>query len=302
MEAEQLRNELCEALEFAAPMTWETIRLEVQATVVTSMASTSVVNRDGRPGSLVLPDGFMDKLRDYRAACYEPGRGTWYSAVIALRVDGEPDIALHYDEKPEWGVWPHPTSYVRDLELFPRDEEHVPGWLREQIELAGPVPEKTGSHASAEPAAEPAGQQGNLLDQQEMLDRLTRTLLEALPANWQRLLIQYRVVGRHSDAGVGLVKDGDDRIHHWDPPREAWHRFQDLRRVMYVEGQGTWFGVQYKLIRPGRFDVKYNWNKEPGLEDAPAPEEFALEQSRFPRSEEHQPHWYRAGLARASAS
>lgn len=302
VEAEELRNELCEALQFAAPLTWETIRFTVQATVLTSTASTSVVNRDGTPGSLVLPDGFMRRVDEFRAACYEPGRGTWYSAAITLRGNSEPEIALYYDEKPDWGAWPHPWSYVRDLEFFPRDEEHVPGWLREQVELAaGHVPEEPDSRTSPRPEAEPAREDHNAAQQKEVLDQLTRTLLGALPEDWQRLVIEYRVVGRHSDARIGLVKHDDDQVHYWDPPLEAWHRFQDLRWAMCLEDRGTWFGAQYKLIRPDRFAVKYNWHSEPDFSSDPAPEEFALEQSRFPRAEAHQPPWYRAGLAKAAA-
>jgi hypothetical protein len=131
-------SDLLEVIELSLPRKWETARLSVQATVLTSAWTTSVVNEDGTQRSVSMQEAFADKLEQFRAACYEPGRGTWYSATITLRDGGEPDVQLYYDEKPEWPLdsWPHPYSYVRDLEFFPREEEHVPDWLREQVELA----------------------------------------------------------------------------------------------------------------------------------------------------------------------
>jgi hypothetical protein len=145
----------------------------------------------------------------------------------------------------------------------------------------------------AAPELDPAGQK-------EVLDRLTLLLLDALPEDWQRLVIEYRVVGRHSDGRVGLVRQ-DGVMREWDPPLEAWHRLQDLRRGMYSAGEGTWFGVQYNLHRPARFEIKYNWSGKPDFASWPPPGEFELEQSRFPRAESRQPDWYREGLAQATS-
>jgi hypothetical protein len=153
------------------------------------------------------------------------------------------------------------------------------------------------------PKLDPAGQQ-------EVLDRLTAMLLEVLPEDWQRLVIEYRVVGSYSEGRVGLTRQGGviqdwdpppELTQDWDPPLEAWHRFQDLRGGMYTEGEGTWFGAQYKLERPHNFKIKYNWDRKPDFAEDPPPEQFALEQSRFPRVESHQPAWYREGLTRATS-
>lgn len=134
--------------------------------------------------------------------------------------------------------------------------------------------------------------------QKEVLDQLTVLLLEALPDDWQELVIEHRKVGMHSNARIGLTRaDGVMRL--WDPPLEAWHRFQDLKHGMYREGEGTWFGAQYRLERPQRYEVKYNWDREPAFTSEPSAEDFELEESRFPRTEPHRPDWYREGLRRA---
>ncbi|MEZ0166655.1 hypothetical protein AB2L27_18005 [Kineococcus sp. LSe6-4] len=33
-----------------------------------------------------------------------------------------------------------PLSYVEDLEMFPRDPEHIPDWLHEKFTAAGRLP------------------------------------------------------------------------------------------------------------------------------------------------------------------
>lgn len=137
--------------------------------------------------------------------------------------------------------------------------------------------------------------------QKEVLDQLTITLLEALPEDWQRLVIEYRVLGRHSDARIGIYGP-DGSIRKWDPPLEAWHRFQDLRHGMYAEGEGTWFSAQYVLERPDKFSVQYNWDMEPNYNRQPPLEQILVEQERFPRVEGHMPDWYRAKLAQATAA
>ncbi|MEV6242192.1 hypothetical protein [Lentzea sp. NPDC051838] len=137
-EADQLLAELVDVMERSAPRDWESARFSVQSTVLTDTSTVSAVRKDGTRISYGMPDGFSTKVDRFRAACYRPGRGTWYSAVITIRDGADPDVRLYYDEKPEWrnNSWPHPYSYVRDLEFFPRDDEHMPDWLREQVELA----------------------------------------------------------------------------------------------------------------------------------------------------------------------
>ncbi|MGW6936050.1 hypothetical protein ACWGE0_38745 [Lentzea sp. NPDC054927] len=135
-DAERLLGELLEIMELSAPLNWESARFSVQSTVLTDTSTASAVKKDGTPKSYAMPDVFSQKLDQFRGACYEPGRGTWYSATITIQDGAEPDVQLYYDEKPEWRAWPHPYSFVRDLEFFPRDDEHMPDWLREQVELA----------------------------------------------------------------------------------------------------------------------------------------------------------------------
>ena len=134
--AEQLLEQLYEIIALSTPLKWQSIRVPVLSTVLTSMWTGYVQMKDGTHRSVALQNVFSERLDQFRGACYEPGRGTWYSATFDLDVDGARQVRLDFDEKPEWRAWPHPQTFVRDLEFFPRDDEHMPDWLREQIELA----------------------------------------------------------------------------------------------------------------------------------------------------------------------
>ena len=134
--------------------------------------------------------------------------------------------------------------------------------------------------------------------QGELLDQITNLFLEALPAGWVELAVDYRVVGRNIDLSTGLRQpDGSYRV--WTPPDEPIRQFQRLRGGMYIENEGTWFSMRYVLTPPGRWNVVYNTAHEPAFEPYPPPQEFLVEHERFPRLPGYQPPWYAEKLAAA---
>lgn len=139
-------------------------------------------------------------------------------------------------------------------------------------------------------------------DQQaEKIEELTSTVLAALPADWQRLEIEYRQVGKHIDVRTGVtLENGETAV--WEPPVEAWHRFQDLRGGMYREGEGTWFAARYVLDGPEHFTMNYNNDHEPAFREPLGSQDVEIEQHRFSRDEAHMPDWYREALTAAVAA
>ncbi|MEV0678978.1 hypothetical protein AB0I60_20915 [Actinosynnema sp. NPDC050436] len=129
--AGELVAEAANALASAAPAGWSELALSVTATVSAYDFAVSVVDERGAdPGTVVLSPVVTDAFQELRGVLYEEGRGTWFSARVVLRRGAAPQVSFNYDEDPQW--WPplHPAAFVRDLEVFPRDAEHVPPWLR----------------------------------------------------------------------------------------------------------------------------------------------------------------------------
>ncbi|RKT55131.1 hypothetical protein [Saccharothrix australiensis] len=145
----ELVAEAANALTSAAPAGWSELALSVTATALAYEFAVSV--RDDRgadPGQVVLSPVVTDAFQELRGVLYEEDRGTWFSARMVLRPGAEPEVSFNFDEDPRW--WPalHPTTFVRDLEVFPRSEEHIPPWLRALLD-AGEAAER--EREAAEP-------------------------------------------------------------------------------------------------------------------------------------------------------
>lgn len=138
------------------------------------------------------------------------------------------------------------------------------------------------------------------VQQNELLGEMTVAVVGALAPGWQQVMLDFRAVGRAIDVAVG-VNDANGVQHLWDPPADVWKMFQRLRGGMYVEGEGTWFSARYIVEPPSQFRIQYNWRNLPAFDPAPATEQFAIEQERFPRGEAYMPTWYRERLVQAQA-
>ncbi|MBV2363947.1 hypothetical protein [Streptomonospora nanhaiensis] len=109
------------------------------------------------------------------------------------------------------------------------------------------------------------------------------------------MLIDYAALGTRVRARSGVRTDGG-RIERLPVPPEARPLFARLREGMYRAGTGTWFAMSYVINPPDVFSVRYDYTALPELL-APVPAEaFAEEQRRLPRSPEHMPDWFQAGL------
>ncbi|AXX29974.1 hypothetical protein APASM_2609 [Actinosynnema pretiosum subsp. pretiosum] len=131
---------------------WARIDLVIQATVPVQLTTVEVHSVDGTPLSLELPKVVTVDLLRARQRMYEPGRGTWFSASLTVFPDGGHQAEFNFDDDPGWDPPLHPVAFARDLEFFPRDGEHVPPWLAEQLRLAE-VAEAEHQAQSAPPSA-----------------------------------------------------------------------------------------------------------------------------------------------------
>jgi hypothetical protein len=135
----------------------------------------------------------------------------------------------------------------------------------------------------------------NPIEQNELLGEISRMVIAAAPPNWQRLIFDFMTVGKHVNVGVGAALDNGAR-QQVPAPRELSKPLSKLRRGMYAEGLGTWYSMDMVIDRPDRYHVRFNRDDEPRFQTPPAPEQYALDQERFPRTPENMPDWFRAKL------
>ena len=120
------------------------VELRIYAlTVVTGSFQVLVFNPEGQyatPGGKVdsptLPFGVYDALDALRATMYREGAGTWFAATFRVTAAGSATAEFDYESEPQWDAAPAPEVYVADLEHFPRDEAHLPEWLKAQLARA----------------------------------------------------------------------------------------------------------------------------------------------------------------------
>lgn len=137
------------------------------------------------------------------------------------------------------------------------------------------------------------------VEQKMFLDDIAAQIMETLPPGWRQLVVLFDRLGRAGSYAARLTR-ADGAYELPDLPAETLKSFDRLRAGMHVDGRGTWFSCRFSLV-PDRWDVQYNRTDPPKTNEPPTPEDFALEQQRFPRNETDMPDWYRAGLGAGTA-
>jgi hypothetical protein len=129
-------------------------------------------------------------------------------------------------------------------------------------------------------------------EQQQLVRQIGRTILPALPPDWQKVRAEYRAAGRHIEVDL-LFAGPDGQFRPIRPPMEVVQLLGRLRAGMYLPERGTWLSAVYELEAPAAFAVDFNAEDEPRWRNAPPPIGFSDELRDFPRSEERIPGWWR---------
>lgn len=74
----------------------------------------------------------VDAVRALRAACADPGKGTWFGLRAEVTSGGAASVSYDWDREPELDV-DDPELWLRDHELFPRDPGNTPSWLAARL-------------------------------------------------------------------------------------------------------------------------------------------------------------------------
>jgi len=113
--------------------------------------------------------------------------------------------------------------------------------------------------------------------------------------SWDIFGIKVQAITDTLEADFYAVLDGMRRSIEYS--REMWSLFDDLRRVMYVEGGGTWFTAEVEVPREGSAAARFNYDDEPRWNIQPGATQYLWDFERFPRNEKHTPEWLAEGRA-----
>ncbi|MBW4719902.1 hypothetical protein [Saccharothrix obliqua] len=134
-------------------------------------------------------------------------------------------------------------------------------------------------------------------EQQQLVRRIGRAMLPALPPDWQRVRAEYRAAGRHIEVDLAFTA-ADGQWRPVRPPMEVVALFGQLRAGMHTADRGTWLSAVYEIEAPSSFAVDFNAEDEPRWRNAPPAIGFQDELRTFPRPDDRVPDWLRrrAGL------
>lgn len=134
-------------------------------------------------------------------------------------------------------------------------------------------------------------------EQQQLVRRIGRAMLPALPPGWQRVRAEYRAAGRHIEVDLAFTGP-DGQWRQVRPPMDVVQLLGQLRAGMYAADRGTWLSAVYEIEAPAAFAVDFNADDEPQWRNPPPAIGFQDELRTFPRADERIPDWlrHRAGL------
>jgi hypothetical protein len=129
-------NGAVRALRSAAPRGWERLGFEFRATVGIDSASFEVVDAAGGSRAATPPGQAVGMMDELRREMYREGKGAWFTARLDIGRDGRFSAEFDYDSEPEFTPPLTASAYAKDLERFPRAEEHIPRWLKAKLKDA----------------------------------------------------------------------------------------------------------------------------------------------------------------------
>lgn len=118
------------------PGNWIEISYEYSSLHDTAASIAKVTYPNGETERKNSSAEAMDLAHQLRYGMYQDSKGAWFSLTYKILRSGQYNVHFNYDERPSSLFPPSPEEYAADLDEFPRDPEHIPNWLREELRKA----------------------------------------------------------------------------------------------------------------------------------------------------------------------
>ncbi|RPF26621.1 hypothetical protein [Georgenia muralis] len=143
---------VAQGLVSVSPTGWTRARVLCRMVGSRGEVMAAVTGAEGKEVPLAgLPGDVARAMSEMRHKAYEPGKGTWFTALVTLERSGKLSLNLDYNNEQKWGRPLEPGQFVEDLRRYPRDDEHTPAWLRERLAA------DAAAQATDQPGADDAG-------------------------------------------------------------------------------------------------------------------------------------------------
>jgi hypothetical protein len=119
-----------------------------------------------------------------------------------------------------------------------------------------------------------------------LIDAIARALVADLPAGWRQVSAVYRATTSYAELDVTVDSAQVDPL-----PEGLEDDFEELRRVMYQPGKGTWLTATITVTADGHFATDFDYDTEPAWSTPVDEEIYAADLAGFPRDDV--PDWMR---------
>jgi hypothetical protein len=134
-EQDQLTRQVGRSLLTVAGADWQQVRAEYRSAGRHVEVDVLVKGPDGVERPVRPPQEVVEGFGRLRQGMYRPGRGTWLSALYVLDPPSAFSAEFEPDVEPRWRRVPPPIGFADELRFFPREDEHIPDWLRQRAGL-----------------------------------------------------------------------------------------------------------------------------------------------------------------------
>ncbi|MGW9556895.1 hypothetical protein ACWGSK_20545 [Nocardiopsis sp. NPDC055551] len=115
-----------------APDNWAEIFYTRASVADQSFTTYTVKHQNGDTLESSEPAEINLLFEDLKAGLYQDGKGTWFSVRYSVTRPGRFSVKYNYED-PEIPTLTGP-AFTNDLKYFPRNDEHIPAWLRQKLD------------------------------------------------------------------------------------------------------------------------------------------------------------------------
>ena len=137
---EELTQYLGRILLQVVPPGWRRIDLKILMLAGVVDLQLTVFMQDGSSPVADPPRELTLIAGELRSMMYRAGEGTWFGMRFMMDPPSAYWISFNGDFDPLWEPPVPPQAWAQDLAVFPRADEHVPGWLRARLEQPAAAP------------------------------------------------------------------------------------------------------------------------------------------------------------------
>ncbi|UGT58283.1 immunity protein YezG family protein [Nocardia asteroides] len=133
---EYLHEDYSEYLIEDAPDGWVKIRYHAYCTIDHQACRAVAIFEDGSEQSFLTSPELLEAFHELRCSMFQPGIGAWFSSTYEFDEGDTREFSFEYGSQLPVEMDLTAADYARDFDYFPRDLEHIPEWLRLELESA----------------------------------------------------------------------------------------------------------------------------------------------------------------------